>query len=200
MRMEKRVEFLRNIAQGPIWREMESRGSAAILRARLGDFGASLIAKGKVGRHFRAISRNGLVLWMSALPMSECCDAMLRLRISIWHRASLPGERPSPWGLLVYVEPCPSAAPDSVSPPESVYDGTFESCAAPHAALSIELCNRRFLNFGDAVAIIPREGDRLRDVAMPGGVESKGSKRSCRQSKAAQPLRTRLRRKRKHPR
>lgn len=196
--MEKRVEFLRNIAQGPIWREMESRGSAAILRARLGDFGASLIAKGKVGRHFRAISRNGLVLWMSALPMSECCDAMLRLRISIWHRASLPGERPSPWGLLVYVEPCPSAAAGS-PPPQPLYDGRFGSCASPNAALSIELSDRRFLNFG-GTAIIPREGDRLRDVAMPGGVESKGSKRSCRQSKAAQPLRTRLRRKRKHPR
>lgn len=66
------TSLMRSIVRGPLWTEFESSPSTSLfLNVTLGPFGPAFIAKGKVGHHFKSISRNGLIILMSAAPLQN---------------------------------------------------------------------------------------------------------------------------------
>lgn len=143
------MSFLRSIARGPLWREIEnSWRTSHWLEAALPPLGAAFISKGKIGRHFRAVSRNGMVLLIGAEQHAEISAARMRLRMSIWHRAHLPNEAAEPWGILLYAQRGEANGPAAI--PAAGHRGLIASLDADHApdsALSIELGGQRVLNF-----------------------------------------------------
>jgi hypothetical protein len=72
------------------------------------------IPKGRAGRGYRAVARNGRVLIASDLPIAELTGRVARLRLQTWNRAVLPGDRPAAHGLLLCVR-CAGVGP--VIPP-----------------------------------------------------------------------------------
>ena len=71
--------------------------------ALLPDLRPSFIAKGKVGRGYRAIARNGRVLMASDRNLAELAGEVSLVRFQMWHRAVLPHEPHGPYGLLFVV-------------------------------------------------------------------------------------------------
>lgn len=59
--------------------------------------------KGRAGHGYRAVARNGRVLLASDVPLVELAGRVARVRLQIWHRALLPGDRPEPYGLLMFI-------------------------------------------------------------------------------------------------
>lgn len=86
------------------------------------------IPKGSAGRGYRAVARNSRVLLASDLPLAELAGRVARLRLQTWHRAVLPGDRPTAYGLLLCVR-CTGVPPVSprhvtrlVRTPEAPFD------------------------------------------------------------------------------
>jgi hypothetical protein len=73
------------------------------LSAALCDLRPRFLPKGRAGRGFRAIARNGRVLLVSDVPLAELAGRAARVRLQTWHRALLAGDRPKPYGLLLCV-------------------------------------------------------------------------------------------------
>jgi hypothetical protein len=73
------------------------------LCALLCDLRPRFLPKGQAGRGYRAIARNGRVLLAGDAPLAELAGRCVRLRLQTWHRALLPGDRPRPYGLLLWV-------------------------------------------------------------------------------------------------
>jgi len=88
-----------NLLSGPL-----SRGLPCpfTVPAVLCDLRRRFLPKGTAGRGHRAVARNGRVLLCSDLPLDRLdgCPALVRLQT--WHKAILPGETPSPYGVLLY--------------------------------------------------------------------------------------------------
>jgi hypothetical protein len=143
--------LMRSIARGPLWIEFESaHRTSLLLDVALCPLGPAFIAKGKVGRHHKSISRNGLIILMSAAPLQELLDAtLLRLRLAIWHRSHLPNDPATPYGLLLNVR-LPRITQKQVG--ESGYRTLIAAAHARDAALSLELGGGRFLNFYEMLA------------------------------------------------
>lgn len=140
------MPFLRSIAQGPLWREMEKSSRTSLsIETTLPPLSPAFLPKGQMGRHFRAVSRNGQVLLMSPQPLGEMEHRRVRLRVSIWHRAHLPREAPGPWGLLLFARALEVSAGPGVQFP--VLAAALGGAHACEAALSVELGGGRFLNF-----------------------------------------------------
>src|SRR6266852_7742663 len=59
------------------------------------------LPKGTVGRSFRAVARNGRVLLCSDRPVDELEGRAAVVRLQTWHKVILPGDAPSPYGILV---------------------------------------------------------------------------------------------------
>ena len=59
------------------------------------------LPKGRAGRGYRAVARNGRVLLASDLPLEELAGHPAHMRLQVWHKAVLPGDLPTPYGLLV---------------------------------------------------------------------------------------------------
>ena len=140
------VQFLRAIAHGPIWNHFRKSGkSSVMLDTILCPLGRAFILKGKVGSHWRSISRNGLVLLVSRSPIAELENVRVRVRLAIWHRSHLHAERAKPWGILL----CANTLEGSR---KSDQMGDFMRTAiarepVAEAALSIGLGGERTLNF-----------------------------------------------------
>lgn len=115
------------------------------LTALLCDWDRAFIAKGTVGRHYRAVSRNGRVLLASDRPLEESAGRLVRLRIAHWHRQILPGELPSPWGIVLAAWTL-HELPDGHSPCSIVYKASIFRDPAPDAGLSIGLGGLRVLS------------------------------------------------------
>jgi hypothetical protein len=100
------------------------------------------IAKGQVGRHFRAVSRNGKVLLASYLPAAELEGQVVLLRFTIWHRRLLAGDPPQPAGVLLGAWPAATAARKGEAPLEA------ELAAIPHpqGRLHLDLGGGRILS------------------------------------------------------
>jgi hypothetical protein len=149
MEEQTRQPFLHQIARGPLWREFESSSQTSLaLDVVLGPLTQAFIAKGKVGRHHRFISRNGLVLVMGVEPLGEMERRRVRLCVSIWHRSHLFGEPPRPWGILVRVHCAGQLEIPSVRERTStLLRAELTSVHAPDAALSIDLGAGRVLSF-----------------------------------------------------
>ena len=73
--------------------------------AALCDLRPRFLPKGQVGRGYRAIARNGRVLFASPLPLPAWIGRLGRLRLQTWHKAILSGESPRPYGVLVCLQP-----------------------------------------------------------------------------------------------
>ncbi len=104
----------------------------------------AFIAKGKVGRYFKSISRNGLILLMSATSTDDLQYATaVRLRFAIWHRSHLRTEAAVPYGLLLHPRPLQTISAQS---DEGLYRAEITASRFANAALSLELGGERFLN------------------------------------------------------
>jgi hypothetical protein len=73
------------------------------LTAVLCDLRPRFIAKGTAGRGYRAVARNGRILLACDRPLAELVGQTARVRLQVWHRALLPGDRLEPAGLLLYI-------------------------------------------------------------------------------------------------
>jgi hypothetical protein len=87
---------------------------------------------------------------MSTAPLQELAvNAHVRLRLAIWHRAHLPNERATPYGLLLHATPRDES---HLRASLIRYHAALDASHSPDAALSLELGGRRFLNFFEALS------------------------------------------------
>jgi hypothetical protein len=137
--------MMRSMARGPLWDESEaSRRASLLLNVTLPPLGPAFIAKGKVGRHFKAISRNGLVILMSTFPPRDVPNSTaVRLRVAVWHRSHLQHEPATPYGLLLHAQVLQITG---TLPHDRVYRAEVTASHSSDAALSLELGGERFLN------------------------------------------------------
>jgi hypothetical protein len=141
------LEFPLSIAQGPLWVEFrESDETSVTLNAVLCPLGRAFIDKGKIGKHYRSISRNGLVLLMSRHSVEELENAAIRVRFSIWHQSHLRGERATPRGILLCAN-IPEAASREGDQMGDFMRTVVARESVAEAALSIDLGAQRSLNF-----------------------------------------------------
>lgn len=110
-----------------------------LLPVRLGDLRGRFLAKGRAGRGYRAIARNGRILLAADCPLSELPDRVVWLRVQTWHRAVLPGDRPEPYGILLCV--------DRSVPPAPAYGARLVRCPSPTAALTLDVGGGSVLEF-----------------------------------------------------
>ena len=73
------------------------------LSAVLCDLRPRFLPKGTAGRGFRAVARNGRVLLCGDLPPGELAGRPALVRLQTWHKVLLPGDAPSPYGILLVV-------------------------------------------------------------------------------------------------
>jgi hypothetical protein len=147
-----KISLAGSLASGPLWVEFESSAQSSLrFDAAFCPLGSCFIPKGNIGRHFQSISRNGLILLMSTTPAREFGQgALVHLRLSIWHRAHLPGEAAAPYGLLLHaqdLEPVESHA--SAGP---LYRAEIAPAPLSTRVLSVALGAGRFLNFASLEA------------------------------------------------
>ncbi len=137
--------LLRSVVWGPLWNAFRESGQTSLaVDAILCSFGRAFISKGQIGVHYRAISRNGLVLLVSPDPPSRLDGVRARLRLAVWHRAFLRNEPAEPWGILLHATPQISRHAEGVS---DLLQAAIEREALRAAALSIDLGGERILNF-----------------------------------------------------
>jgi hypothetical protein len=130
-----------------VWEDFQALGDSRLCAdASFCDLGPSFIAKGKLGDHFQAISRNGLVLLMSPAPVQEIAGRTLRLRISIWRKVILGDETPTPYGVILSTRTL-RAEGTSYAETRLLWSTSIDALHLADAALSIELGGQRILNF-----------------------------------------------------
>jgi hypothetical protein len=78
-------------------------GCPLIFSARMCDLRPRFLPKGRAGRGYRAIARNGRILLASEVDLPEVADRTVRVRVQTWHRAILPDDPLEPYGLLLCV-------------------------------------------------------------------------------------------------
>lgn len=74
------------------------------------DLRPRFLAKGRVGRGYRAIARNGRVLLATDRPLAAWVDQPGQVRLQTWHRAILPGDCARPYGILLVLRSSPFSA------------------------------------------------------------------------------------------
>lgn len=139
------MPFLQKIAFGPLCPLTLDSSEPVLLDVELCSLNGAFIPKGRVGRHYRAISRNGLILLLSPQPLNNYQDSLVQLRMSVWHRASLPGQTPSPWGILLCVRD--RHFPPDEKPTQSLLKATLAPARHPSAKIALDLGGERFINF-----------------------------------------------------
>lgn len=129
-----------------MWKEFESAGNSSLpLEVSFCSLGPSFIPKGKIGDYFQAISRNGLVLLVSPELAREISGLSARLRISVWRRIILPGDSPTPYGLILSTRTLKTEAKRAEK--RVLMSTSLDASHSAGAALSIELGGQRILNF-----------------------------------------------------
>jgi hypothetical protein len=99
--MSAEIALLNSLLQGPLW--SATNLWPLTLDARLCDLRPRFLSKGRVGRGYRAIARNGRVLLASDGTLVELADRPARIRVQTWHKPILPGDRPEAYGILLGV-------------------------------------------------------------------------------------------------
>jgi hypothetical protein len=61
------------------------------------------LEKGRVGRGYRAIARNGKVLLASNRRVDKLTNQTAHVRLQTWHKAILPSDVPTPYGVLLCI-------------------------------------------------------------------------------------------------
>jgi hypothetical protein len=69
----------------------------------MGDVRRRFLSKGRIGRGYRAVGRNGRVLLASDRPLTELVDRQVGLRLQTWHKRILLDWPPEPYGVLLCV-------------------------------------------------------------------------------------------------
>src|SRR6266849_6544526 len=93
---------LKHLISGPL---LESGDRQLIcFRAILGDLRPRFIPKGQIGRGYRAIARNGMVLLASRYPLGELIGREADIRLQAWRKVILPGEKPEIFGVLICIQ------------------------------------------------------------------------------------------------
>ena len=104
----------------------------------------AFIPKGRIGRHSRAISRNGLILLMSSVGTGSFASVPAELRLGIWHQRIFKDSAPEPYGILMVLRPAPTL--------EASFESTeccpmiFGSGAEAGAELVLDLGGNKFLS------------------------------------------------------
>jgi hypothetical protein len=96
---------LEHLIWGPIL-ERDYSGSATdfdsvSFHAVLCDLSPRFIPKCRVGRGYRAVSRNGRVLLASNVPMESLMGCEVDIRLQLWRKIILPGDTPEVYGVLM---------------------------------------------------------------------------------------------------
>jgi hypothetical protein len=141
---EDRIPFLRQIVSGRFWEESQRAGQFPIRQSViLCDFLPAFIPKGRVGRHSRAISRNGLILLMNSLASEPISGLSAELRLGFWNRSILPDSAPEPYGILMILRPF---AAERAALPSDCCVTTFSGTVPSNAVLSLDLGGNKFLS------------------------------------------------------
>jgi hypothetical protein len=80
-----------------------SGGYPLVLPAVLGDLRPRFLPKGRAGRGYRAVARNGRILLASDVAVQELAGRTAWVRVQTWHRRILPDDPLEPYGLLLGV-------------------------------------------------------------------------------------------------
>jgi hypothetical protein len=115
-----------------------------VLRVVLCRLRPALISKGRVGKHHRAVARNGRVLLASALALDELEGQEVTLRVAPWHRRVLPGDAPRPEGVLLCAWPGRPAP--AVRDAQALHRAVVAGAADPAGVLHIDLGGLRVLS------------------------------------------------------
>lgn len=133
-----------SIARGPIWSDFEeAHRSSILLHAAVPCLAPAFTSKGRIGRHYRAVSPNGHVLLVTSCEASEMHDAIARLRLSVWHQSRHRGEPAAPWGIVL----CTLLHCTGFADQPRLLFAKLDTSPAEHAALSISLGVGSFVNF-----------------------------------------------------
>jgi hypothetical protein len=108
------------------------------------DFSSAFIPKGQVGRHSRAIARNGLILLMSSFAGEPLDGALAEMRLRTWNRCILPGSAPEPYGILMVIRPAVRGRFPALR--ESFRQTIFAPTGAAGSPLSLELGGNKYLS------------------------------------------------------
>ena len=127
------------LLRGPLLRK--ARSLPLGLCATLCDLRPRFLPKGRVGRGYRAMARNGRVLLASRLPLAELAGHAARLRLQPWNRAVLPGDVPEPYGLLLCLDTGRRPAPGPI------YETRLEPVEGEPAELCLDVGGRLALAF-----------------------------------------------------
>jgi hypothetical protein len=111
------------------------------LHARLCDLRSRFLAKDRVGRSYRAIARNGKVLLATDRSLADLADQPGRVRLQVWHRAILAGDKAEPYGILL----CIRSGSRSVIRP--IYRAGLVRCPSPTCPLALEVGGGLVLEF-----------------------------------------------------
>jgi hypothetical protein len=116
-----------------IWgHRLESANSEAIVfHAILCDLRPRFIPKGRVGRSFRAISRNGRILLISRIPLDELLGREVVIRLQPWRKVILIGDKPVLFGILMCVQDSYTASPLDPMTTEILQARPLDSPLAP---------------------------------------------------------------------
>jgi hypothetical protein len=97
--------------------------------------------KERVGQSDRAVARNGRVLLATNRPLTELDGAYAHVRLQTWHKIFLPGDQPTPYGVLLHVRVFDS------EPGEAEYEASLVCPVDPSAALALDVGGGRWLEF-----------------------------------------------------
>jgi hypothetical protein len=139
--MVSSLGILETLLAGPL---AETHSLPLVIYAALCNLRPRFLPKGCVGRGHRAIARNGRVLLASHAPVEDLAGRLACVRLQIWHKAILPGDPPTPFGLLLWIREIPH--PNGV-----IYQTRLAQLASPAdepgSALHITVGGGMVLNF-----------------------------------------------------
>jgi hypothetical protein len=98
------------------------------------------LPKGRAGRGYRAVARNGRVLLASDRLLENLAGRAAAVRLQTWHRVILPGDPPTPHGVLM----CVRAIEESR---EAAYEARLSEDAAGPFAFALDVGGERVLEF-----------------------------------------------------
>jgi hypothetical protein len=99
--MSAEIALHHSLLRGFLWSTTPSWPLA--FDVHLCDLRPRFLLKGRIGRGYRAIARNGRVLLASDATLPVLAGRLARVRLQTWHKSILPGDRPQPYGILFCV-------------------------------------------------------------------------------------------------
>ena len=135
---------LESIISGPL---LKLAGPESLrFQAVLCDLRPRFIPKCRVGRGYRAVSRNGRVLLATNSPMDELIEREVEIRLQPWRKVILPGERPETYGVLMCAR-CLDPSLRSGSESEAAYHSCLVSEPQSNADLAVDVGGGKILTF-----------------------------------------------------